>query len=319
MCVQNIYIFCAPNCLDIMKEKPIDETSLKILEFLKYNPQIPHREIAEKLGVSRSTVSRRVQNLIDIGIIKGFRTIIALRPRIALVELKTNPQEQFLLKEVTSWPEVTHIDGIIGDYSLIVRVQLLGEDDFPNFLRRLDRLMSQTSFKKYRVVEVHQTYKEDGFSFLRPASQKILTNLSETDQQILSLLAIPNSTLWTSQQISRNIKKSQPAVFKRLKSLKEKGVILGETVDINYAKLAMNMTFYLQLKVEPDRYDDFARALLQKKEIMDLYRTGLEYGLMGRVRVASVNKYNDFLKELFESPKLLDTHSTLVLEEISSK
>ncbi|MFX0066653.1 MAG: Lrp/AsnC family transcriptional regulator, partial [Candidatus Hermodarchaeota archaeon] len=134
-----------------------------ILEILKKAPGTQHREIAEILGTSRSTVSRHIQKLVDNGIIRGHRTIISFRPRIALVELKTNPQEQFLLREVSSWPEVTHIGGIIGEFSLILRVHLLGEEEFSEFLSRLDHLMSRTLFKKYRLIEIHRTYKEDGF------------------------------------------------------------------------------------------------------------------------------------------------------------
>ncbi|MFX0095741.1 MAG: Lrp/AsnC family transcriptional regulator [Candidatus Hodarchaeota archaeon] len=300
-----------------MNQKKNDELSLKILEILKKEPRMLHRNIAEELGISRSTVSRRVQALIDKRIIRGYRTIIALRPRIVLVELKTNPQEQFLLKEVLSWSEVTHIDGVIGNYSLILRVQLLGEEDFPKFLKKLDSLMSRTSFKKYRVVEIHQTYKEDDFRFPKPNFLKSTIRLSETDQKILSLLSLPSPKPWTSQNIAESLNKTQPAIFKRLKSLKERGLILGEALNINYGKLGINTIFNLQIKIEPDKYDEFARALEKKKEVVDLYRTGLEYGLLARIRTSSISEYNDFLKELFKSTDLLDTHSTLVLEEIS--
>ncbi|MFX1254946.1 MAG: Lrp/AsnC ligand binding domain-containing protein, partial [Promethearchaeota archaeon] len=246
------------------------------------------------------------------------RTIISFRPRIALVELKTNPQEQFLLREVSSWPEVTHIGGIIGEFSLILRVHLLGEEEFSEFLSRLDHLMSRTLFKKYRLIEIHRTYKEDGFRFSKNNTPKLTKSLDEIDLEILALLSSPNSKAWTSQSIAKKLQKSQPAIFKRLKALKEQGIILGEALDIDYKKLGLNTLFYLQFKVEPDKYDSFARKLEEKEEVIDLYRTGLEYGLLARVRTSSISEYDNFLKELFISKELIDTHSTLVLEEVPS-
>ncbi|MFX0065695.1 MAG: Lrp/AsnC family transcriptional regulator, partial [Candidatus Hermodarchaeota archaeon] len=179
-------------------------------------------------------------------------------------------------------------------------------------------LMSRTLFKKYRLIEIHRTYKEDGFRFSKNNTPKLTKRLDEIDLQILALLSSPNSKVWTSQSIANKLQKSQPAIFKRLKALKEQGILLGEALDIDYKKLGINTLFYLQFKVEPDKYDSFARKLEEKEEVIDLYRTGLEYGLLARVRTSSISEYDNFLKELFTSKELLDTHSTLVLEEVPS-
>jgi DNA-binding Lrp family transcriptional regulator len=50
-------------------------------------------------------------------------------------------------------------------------------------------------------------------------------------------------------------------------------------------------------------------------EITDLYRTGEEYGLLAIVRMRDVSEYNAFLLKLFSLRDIIDTYTTLVLEE----
>ena len=55
--------------------------------------------------------------------------------------------------------------------------------------------------------------------------------------------------------------------------------------------------------------------LTAMSEISDLYRTGEDYGLLAIVLAESVEEYNVFLTRLYDSRDVLDTHSTLVLDE----
>jgi DNA-binding Lrp family transcriptional regulator len=51
------------------------------------------------------------------------------------------------------------------------------------------------------------------------------------------------------------------------------------------------------------------------QEISDLYRTGEEYGLLAILRVKGVSEFNSFLVRLYDSADVIDTYTTLVLEE----
>jgi DNA-binding Lrp family transcriptional regulator len=70
------------------------------------------------------------------------------------------------------------------------------------------------------------------------------------------------------------------------------------------------------MKVNPNVYDDVARNFLAPMdEITDLYRTGEDYGLLAILRVRDVSEYNSFLLKLYQSKEIIDTYTTLVLEE----
>ncbi|OPY33120.1 MAG: HTH-type transcriptional regulator Ptr2 [Methanomassiliicoccales archaeon PtaU1.Bin124] len=55
----------------------MDDKDLKIFQMLLINNRVTHREISEKLGISVTSVHRRVQNLIDQGIFSKFTANIS--------------------------------------------------------------------------------------------------------------------------------------------------------------------------------------------------------------------------------------------------
>ena len=51
----------------------MDEIDIKISYELYFNGRMPYRELADRMGLSSIAVHKRVQNLMNIGIIRGFR------------------------------------------------------------------------------------------------------------------------------------------------------------------------------------------------------------------------------------------------------
>ncbi|MHA1796793.1 MAG: Lrp/AsnC ligand binding domain-containing protein, partial [Promethearchaeota archaeon] len=75
--------------------------------------------------------------------------------------------------------------------------------------------------------------------------------------------------------------------------------------------------FYLQIK--PQRIADYstlAENLVHHPNIIDLYRTGNEAGLMAVVRTRNLTEYNNFIKELYHKYPIRDTHTTVVVDEL---
>jgi DNA-binding Lrp family transcriptional regulator len=98
--------------------------------------------------------------------------------------------------------------------------------------------------------------------------------------------------------------------------LESNRVIAGYTLRLDYHKLGLQAKFIVRIKANPNAYDTAAEGnLASMPEIFDLYRTGEEYGLLATVRVTDISEYNSFLLRLYDSSDLIDTYSTLVLEE----
>ncbi len=85
---------------------------------------------------------------------------------------------------------------------------------------------------------------------------------------------------------------------------------------VDPVKLGIKTKLIVRIKVHPASYDRVARNFLAPmNEITDLYRTGEDYGLLAIMRVKNVSQYNSFLSRLYTSKDIIDTHTTLVLEE----
>ena len=305
----------------------LDRYDLSILEILQKDSKTSLTDVGKMLGLSRFAVKARIKRLFRNQVILG--STIAVNPsliglkRTVFFELKTNPHEPWLAELLEEMRSCDMLDGITGVYSLLGRFRIMSDEHFGQVLERIDEAVSRSFFEKYHVVSVIHTFKESGVPFEMRAET---FNLDDVDLEILKMLLNQNDYIETPRplsttQISRllrnvGIKISQPAVFKRLKRLETKGIILRYTVMVDPVKLGVKTKLIVRIKVHPASYNAVARKFLAPmNEITDLYRTGEDYGLLGIMRVENVSQFNSFLLRLYASKDIIDTYTTLVLEE----
>jgi Lrp/AsnC family leucine-responsive transcriptional regulator len=307
--------------------KEIAPIDANILEILREDGRTSLTEIGKKIGISRFTVRNRIARMFKLGIIRGWTVVVnpiaVGYARTVFFEFKTNPQEPWLAEMLEQMDCCETLDGTIGEYSLIARFRFRNDEQFSHTLRRIDELVSKSKFKKYHMIDAIYTYKESDVVLTEVAMS---LKIDEVDLKILDLLqkqwrdTIVPSPL-TTTEISEKLRAqkmliSQPAVHRRITNLQNNGVILRHTVAIDFAKLGRDLKFLVKIKVDPAAYDHVARKFLAPlKEIVDLYRTGEDYGLLAVVRVKGVQEYNAFIVKLYSLEKLLDTFTTLILEE----
>ncbi|MFQ6075945.1 MAG: Lrp/AsnC family transcriptional regulator [Candidatus Bathyarchaeia archaeon] len=301
---------------------------LKILSILQENSRTSLTAIERKLGVSRFVIRSRLNRLFEEGAIHKPSIIIDPATlgyrRIVFFEFKTNPHEPWLARFLESLECCENLDGIAGEYSLLARFRFKGDDEFSSVLKSIDRAMARSTFKKYRFLNVIHRYKESGVVFDERLRKESMVD--EIDLMILAVLQnqqgyaegpLPITLSEVSKVISRSGRPiSQPAVHRRIKRLMEARVILRNTVLMNHLRLGQRAKFVLRIKANPSAYDSLARtSLAPLREVIDLYRTGENYGLLAVIRVKSVSSYNDFLVKLYNFEDVLDTFSVIVLEE----
>jgi Lrp/AsnC family leucine-responsive transcriptional regulator len=305
----------------------LNRYDLSILGMLQKNSKVSLTSAGEMLGLSRFAVKARMEKLFRNQVILG--STIVVNPflvgikRTAFFELKTNPHEPWLAGLLEEMRSCDILNGITGEYSLLGRFKITGDEHFGQILKRIDEAMARSFFKKYHLVNIIHTYKESGVPFEKETGT---LNLDNTDLKILEILL--NQTKYaktprplSTTQISRllhnlGIKISQPAVSKRLMRLESRGVILRHTIMVDPMKLDIKTKVIVRIKVYPASYDHVARSFLaQMNEITDLYRTGEDYGLLAIAMVKDVSQYNSLLLKLYTSKDIIDTYTVLVLEE----
>ncbi len=104
-----------------------DQKDLKIIGILKENSRKSFTEIAEELGVSESTIRKRVKALEDEGIIKRYSIIIDPSKigygTVALVGLDVEPS-RFLdaAEKMTEFEEVKCVYTSTGDHMIMTEI-----------------------------------------------------------------------------------------------------------------------------------------------------------------------------------------------------
>lgn len=306
----------------------MDEHDRRILGILMKDSRTPFTEISKRTGLSRFAIRDRIERLFEAGIILGSTVVVNPAKvgisRTVFFELKTNPHEPWLARMLEEYSSCDLLDGVAGEFSLLARFRLVDDEHFGAILKRIDGAMGKSYFKKFRVVNAIRIFKESGIAL--PTRKAEFLKVDNVDLKLLGILLnqvdyakspLPLSTVEMSKQLRKlGIELSQPAVFNRLSRLESNGVIVGYTLKLDYRKLGLQAKFIVRIKANPNAYDAAAESYLASMpQIFDLYRTGEEYGLLATVRVKDIPEYNSFLLRLYDSRDLMDTYSTLVLEE----
>jgi len=306
----------------------VDINDLQILKTLREeDSRTSLTEIGKKLGLSRFVVKSRVQKMFQEGVVLGPTAVV--NPSLVgfgktvFFEFKTNPHEPWLAKLLENTNTCDLLDGIAGEYSLFARLRITDDEHFGRVLKKIDDAVAKSFFKKYRVVNAIRIFKEAGV----PLKTKTTSlKLDEVDLKMLEILLnqteyvkapLPITTVELSRLLKEHgIRISQPAVFQRLTALEKGGVILKNTIRVDWTKLGLKTKVIVRVKANPNMYEVVAQDFLAPMDqITELYRTGEEYGLLAIVRVQDISRYNSFLLKLYESRDVIDTYTTPVLEE----
>lgn len=105
----------------------VDEKDLRIIEILQKDARTTYTEIAKRLRVSESTIRKRVKQLEDDGIIKGYT--INVDPTklgyntVTILGLDVEPSK-FLeaARKITELPQVKSVSTSTGDHMIMAEI-----------------------------------------------------------------------------------------------------------------------------------------------------------------------------------------------------
>jgi len=130
--MHNLFAFFVQNYVILQFMSEIDFIDRNILRELERNGRISNLELAEKVGLSPSACSRRVQDLTRMGVIKGFKAV--LNPEMVdrgffafvMVGLSRHLKEDQKAFEVAmdAAEAVKECHNITGAYEYVLRVEV---------------------------------------------------------------------------------------------------------------------------------------------------------------------------------------------------
>ncbi len=107
----------------------LDTINKAILKLLQEDAKQPNTAIARKVGISSPAVSERIKKLEDMGIIKGYKTLVAAEQLgynlKAIITLKAFMGKlKPFLKKVKSYDEVINCYRVTGDENIVMEIIL---------------------------------------------------------------------------------------------------------------------------------------------------------------------------------------------------
>lgn len=160
--------FRKPTNLQKILQLTLDSTDLRILLCLQQNGRISNQELAEKVALSPSACLRRLRNLEEEGVVRGYRPVLdAERLGVeleALVHVSMRQDEadwhERFVERVQGWPEVVGAYIVTGHSNYVLRVQARNLKQFSDFIvNRLNRANGVTDIRSEIIL---QTIKEGG-------------------------------------------------------------------------------------------------------------------------------------------------------------
>lgn len=315
------------------------EQKWELLERLYENSRVHTNELAEEIGLSRQTISKFTNSLWNHGVIHSPTILInphVLNLQYFFMEIKTNPSEPELLAKIKNIDEIVTLDGILGEYSLILKFEVQTKKQFAELLNQIDQNIAQSLFSSYRIIECIDIYKMGGFMLSPNYPVKAMDEGDKKWRLLQMLRKNHNLRKWPEREkypiftVEESEYLSHINLSREFANFVEDHIISRFTVtydpkkilqflrktDRNIQELDFSTKFYLQIRPQRiSEYSKLAKMLQLNPYIIDLYRTGNEAGLLAIVRTKGLAQYNKFIQNLYQNYPIRDTYTTVVVEE----
>jgi len=120
----------------------MDQTDIRILDLLQENAKITHKEIAERLNLSRTPIFDRIKKMERKGIIQKYVTVLNRKKiqkdlivlcSVSLKEHGIEPVSEFQ-KAVHNFSQVMECYHVGGNYDFFLKVIVQNVDEYQTFV-----------------------------------------------------------------------------------------------------------------------------------------------------------------------------------------
>jgi len=143
-------------------------------------------------------------------------------------------------------------------------------------------------------------------------------DLDHTDRRILGWLQQEPGI--NAAELGEKIGLSQSAVWRRIQSLRDEGVIKDQPVKLDREKVGLNTMVFAHVKLTShgrSNLAEFSEAVSQYPEVLDCYVLLGNVDFLLRIVTADIKAYERFFFEkLSQLPGIQEVNSSIVLSDI---
>jgi len=139
----------------------MDQLDLRIIGFLQHDGRKSYTDIAKELGVSEGTIRNRVSRLLEERVLHIVGMIDPKRvgfdaPAMIAVSIQP-PMLEKIARQVASFPEVSYLIMVSGEYDLFVEVLCRDREHLATFLN--EKLLAIPGVLRSQTFITLRTYK----------------------------------------------------------------------------------------------------------------------------------------------------------------
>jgi DNA-binding Lrp family transcriptional regulator len=140
----------------------MDGTDRKLIQLLEGNARLPVASLAAILGVSRATVQKRLDRLIEKGTISSFTITTSAEAElghiraIMMIEIEGERSET-VLRALRRLPEAVAVHTTNGRWDFVVELKTDGLDTFDKALRRIREMKGIASSETSLLLSTHRS------------------------------------------------------------------------------------------------------------------------------------------------------------------
>lgn len=144
--------------------------------------------------------------------------------------------------------------------------------------------------------------------------------IDATDRKILDLMQRDGAL--TIAEIAERAGLSQSPCWRRIQRMRQEGIILGQTTQLDRRKIGLNAQIFAQVRLSAkgrESIEEFSRAIHAFKEVLDCYVTLGSTDFILRIVTKDIDAYERFFFErLSRVPGIQEINSMVALSEIKS-
>ena len=145
-------------------------------------------------------------------------------------------------------------------------------------------------------------------------------NTDHIDNKILS--ALQRDAALSQRELAEAVGLSQNACWRRLKALREAGVIKGAMARLDREKLGLGLVVFVMIRTRHHSVDwlkTFRRHVSNLPEVVDFFRIGGDYDYMLKVVTHDMASYDSVYQRLIERVDLDSVTSYFAMEAIEEQ
>ena len=244
----------------------LKEIDLKLISTLEKDGRASYAQLSRSLGISTSTVAKKVKNLIDEGVITINGIVNPYRlghTAHAIIAIKTYVDKlEDVCNYLNKFPNVNLMVAVFGRYNLVISLEFMSWDALHEFIPS-----ELAAMNEIREMEIFFTKEDKKRAFDVPLSGKYLTammSIDKVDRDIIETLR--NFGRISVSDLAHQLGLSISSVSKRISRLYEEKAVKVRAV-VNQNKIGFHANAFIFIHAHHAQIENICNKFLDFEEI----------------------------------------------------